>query len=121
MFHLRHPATKAMLQRKRTAKQDIFPRRFHFKRRTAALSNEWDSALALPPALDYFKMSEASAFKEQFSKRHGWNEVNRQDRLTTFARIINKYAMLRVSVSVRYDLFEKYVQLSEILRWMKLM
>jgi Protein of unknown function (DUF3800) len=75
----------------------------------AAFSNEWDTALALSPTLDYFKMSEASAFKEQFNKRRGWNETNRQDRLTTFARIINKYAMLRVSVSVRYDLFEKYV------------
>ena len=75
----------------------------------AALSNEWDSALALNPKLDYFKMYEAWSFKGQFSKCRGWNETNRNDRLITFARIINKYAMLRVSASIRYDLFEKYL------------
>lgn len=77
--------------------------------RWAAFSNEWDSALALQPPLDYFKMSEAAGFWEQFSSSRGWNEATRQDRLVTFARIINKYAMLRVSVSTRHDLFEKYV------------
>jgi hypothetical protein len=75
----------------------------------AAFSNEWDSALALTPTLDYFKMSEAASFKEQFSKTRGWNEANRNDRLVAFARIINKYAMLRVSASIRHDLFEKYL------------
>jgi hypothetical protein len=77
--------------------------------RWAAFSNEWDSALALEPSLEYFKMSEAAGFWEQFSKSQGWNEARREDRLTTLARIINKYAMLRVSVSTRHDLFEKYV------------
>ncbi len=77
--------------------------------RWAAFSNEWDSALALHPSLDYFKMSEAAGFWEQFSSSRGWNEAAREDRLVTFARIINKYAMLRVSVSTRHDLFEKYV------------
>ena len=77
--------------------------------RWAAFSNEWDSALGLHPTLDYFKMSEAAGFWEQFSSSRGWNETNREDRLVTFARIINKYAMLRVSVSTRHDLFEKYL------------
>lgn len=77
--------------------------------RWAAFSNEWDSALALSPALDYFKMSEAFGLVGQFSSSKGWNEANREDRLVTLARIINKYAMLRVSVSTRHDLFEKYV------------
>jgi uncharacterized protein DUF3800 len=77
--------------------------------RWAAFSNEWDSALALLPALDYFKMSEAAGFWEQFARKRGWNETNRDDRLVTFARIINKYAMLRVSASIRHDLFEKYL------------
>jgi hypothetical protein len=77
--------------------------------RWASLSNEWDLALALPPALDYFKMSEAAGFWEQFSRKRGWNEANREDRLVTFARIINRHAMLRVSASIRHDLFEKYL------------
>jgi hypothetical protein len=77
--------------------------------RWAAFSNEWDSALALPPTLDYFKMSEAAGFWEQFARKRGWNETKREDRLVTFGRIINKYAMLRVSASIRHDLFEKYL------------
>ncbi len=77
--------------------------------RWAAFSNEWDSALALTPSLDYFKMSEAAGFREQFSRKRGWNETNRDDRLVTFARIISKYAMLRVSASIRHDFFEKYL------------
>ena len=77
--------------------------------RWAAFSNEWDSALGLNPPLEYFKMSEAASFWEQFSSSRGWNEANREDRLVSLARIINKYAMLRVSVSTRHDLFEKYV------------
>jgi hypothetical protein len=77
--------------------------------RWAAFSNEWDSALAIPPALDYFKMSEAAGFWGQFSRKRGWNEQKRDDRLVILARIINKYALLRVSTSIRYDLFEKYV------------
>lgn len=75
----------------------------------AAFSNEWDSALGLRPPLDYFKMSEAAGFWGQFSRKRGWNEQAREDRLVTLARIINKYAKLRVSVSTRHDLFEKYV------------
>ena len=77
--------------------------------RWAAFS-KWDSALALSPPLDYFKMSEAAGFWEQFSKKKGWDENKRQDRLVIFARIINKCAMLRVSTSLKYDLFEKYVR-----------
>ncbi len=78
--------------------------------RWAAFSNEWDSALSLPPKLDYFKMSEAAWLGGQFSKRKGWDEAKRDDRLVTLARIINKYGMLRVSVSIRHDLFDKYLR-----------
>jgi hypothetical protein len=77
--------------------------------RWAAFSKEWDSALALLPPLDYFKMSEAGSFRGQFDRKRGWNSANRDDRLVTFARIINKYAMLRVSASIRHDLFDKYL------------
>jgi hypothetical protein len=77
--------------------------------RWAAFSNEWDLALALTPSLDYFKMSEAAGFREQFSRDRGWNTSNRDERLATFAHIINKYAILRVSASIRHDLFEKYL------------
>jgi uncharacterized protein DUF3800 len=78
--------------------------------RWAAFSNEWDSALRLLPTLDYFKMTEAARLQEQFSRKKGWDETKRDDRLVTLIRIINKYAMLRVSVSIRHDLFEKYMR-----------
>jgi hypothetical protein len=78
--------------------------------RWAEFSKEWDAALALPPALDYFKMSEAAGFWEQFSRTKGWDEQKREDRLVALARIINRHAVLRVSTSIQYGLFEKYVQ-----------
>jgi hypothetical protein len=78
--------------------------------RWAAFSNEWDSALALSPSLDYFKMSEAASFRGQFEKYRGWNEDNRNDRLVHLAQIINRHALLRASASIRHDLFEKYLR-----------
>lgn len=77
--------------------------------RWAAFSNEWDAALALPPALEYFKMAEAMSFQGQFSMHRGWNEAMRNDRLVLLTRIVNRHAMLRVSASIRHDLFERYV------------
>jgi Protein of unknown function (DUF3800) len=78
----------------------------------AAFSNEWTTALAQPPKLEYFKTNEAAGLGAhgQFSKKKGWDEAKRDDRLVTLTRIINKYAKLRVSVSIRHDLFEKYMR-----------
>ena len=42
--------------------------------RWVEFSNQWDEALRLPPSLDYFKMSEAAGFWEQFSSKYGWYE-----------------------------------------------
>src|SRR5437868_7829681 len=47
----------------------------------AAFSDEWKAALAEPPGLDYFKMKEAERLHDQFSKRKGWTEKKRDDRL----------------------------------------
>ena len=75
----------------------------------ASFSNEWAAAPALPPTLDYFKMSEAAALQGQFSRHNGWNERSRDDRLTLLARIATKYARQRNTVSMRHDLFQKYL------------
>lgn len=76
----------------------------------AAFSTEWQAALDEKPALEYFKMSEAARLQEQFARSKGWDEAKRDNRLITFARIIKKYAHLRIHASVRNDEFEKYIK-----------
>jgi len=75
----------------------------------AVFSDDWALALAEPPALEYFKMSEAASLQGQFAKWRGWDETKRDDRLLTLARIIRRHVRLRVSVSIRHDLFQKYM------------
>jgi hypothetical protein len=76
----------------------------------ANFSTEWKQALDLPPKLEYFKMSEAVNFGGQFSRRDGWNDANRDDRLVTLARIIRKHVSLRVSAWIRHDDFEEHIK-----------
>jgi len=78
--------------------------------RWAAFSGEWQAALDEPPGLEYFKMSQAARLQEQFDRKKGWNEAKRDDRLITLARIIRKYAEVRVHASVQNDAFEKYIK-----------
>jgi len=75
----------------------------------ATFSNEWQKVLDLPPKLKYFKMSEANNLTGEFHRRNGWTDQKRDDRLVAFVRVIQKYAQIRLSVSVNHDLFEKYV------------
>jgi hypothetical protein len=75
----------------------------------SAFSNEWAAALAAPPKLDYFKMSEANSLDGQFSRNRGWHETLRDNRVVTLTRIIRKWAKLRVSASIRHDVFAKYL------------
>lgn len=55
-------------------------------------------------------MSEAARLQEQFSRKNGWDEGKRDDRLMTLAHIIRKYAEVRIHASVRNDDFEKYIK-----------
>jgi len=72
--------------------------------------SDWKAALAEPPGLAYFKMTEAANFGGQFSRSKGWNEANRDDRLITLTRVIKKHASIRIQAGVRNDHFEQYIR-----------
>jgi hypothetical protein len=76
----------------------------------AAFSAEWKAALDAPPALEYFKMKEAARLKDQFHPRKGWTDDLRDQRIKRFAEIIQKYALLRVSVAIKNSDFKKYIR-----------
>ncbi len=71
---------------------------------------EWEAALNLSPNLDYFKMTEAANLSGQFSRRMGWDEAKRDDRLVTLTRIIRKYASVRVSAWIRHDDYDTHIK-----------
>jgi Protein of unknown function (DUF3800) len=79
-------------------------------KRWASFSEEWQAALDETPTLEYFKMNEAARLQAQFSRKKGWDETKRDDRLITLTRIIKKYAEVRIHASMRNDHFEKYVK-----------
>ncbi|HEV2097464.1 MAG TPA: hypothetical protein VGR45_00905 [Stellaceae bacterium] len=66
-------------------------------------ADEWDKELAREPKLEYFKMSEANSLNGEFHRRRGWNEELRDERVLRFARIIPKYARIRVSAWLRHQ------------------
>ena len=49
----------------------------------ADFSAAWQAALDEPPKIEYFKISEAANMGGQFSKRRGWTEAKRDDRVVT--------------------------------------
>jgi hypothetical protein len=75
-----------------------------------AFSTDWKAALDAPPRLEYFKMKEAARLKDQFHPRRGWTEELRDQRINTLAAIIQKYAVLRVSVALRHSDFIKHLR-----------
>jgi hypothetical protein len=75
----------------------------------AEFCSEWDQALKRPPALAYFKMTEAANLIGEFSREKDWTESKRDDRLITLARIIRKYAKVRVAALMPYDAFMRHI------------
>jgi hypothetical protein len=57
-------------------------------------------------------MSEAASLGAhgQFSRRRGWDEAKRDDRLITLARIIKKHTRIRLSAWIRHDDFEQHIK-----------
>ncbi len=55
--------------------------------RWAAFSEEWKQCLETPPAIAYFKMSEAAGRRHQFQ---GWSVAKRNAKLLELARICNR-------------------------------
>jgi hypothetical protein len=68
----------------------------------AKFSDAWDEELAKPPKLQYFKMAEAARLRGEFDRSKGWDEATRDARVLSFARIIRKYARIRLSAWIRH-------------------
>lgn len=75
-----------------------------------SFSDDWQAALKISPALDYFKMKEAAALNEQFSRRRGWDEGKRDERIELLTGIIQKYAALRIHASIKHAEFDQYIK-----------
>ena len=73
-------------------------------------TNEWQAALDKPPKLDFFKMAEANSLLGQFHKSKGWNDDLRDERISEFVSIIQRFAALRISVSVTNEHFIRYIK-----------
>lgn len=76
----------------------------------ASFADEWQATLDQPPKLDYFKMAEAAHLGGQFSKRKGWTETKRDDRIVTLARLIRKYAQVRITAWIRHDDYNTHIK-----------
>jgi hypothetical protein len=73
-------------------------------------SEEWNAALKLSPSLNYFKMSEAKHFNGEFSRKNGWNEELCEERIGILSKIIENYALLRISTSINNQEYNNYIR-----------
>ena len=78
----------------------------------ARFSAEWQAALDEPPGVAYFKLTEAMSLtsKGEFSRKKGWTEQKRDNRLIELGKIIRKYVAVRIHASVNNENFVKYVR-----------
>jgi Protein of unknown function (DUF3800) len=71
-------------------------------------SLEWQAVLDLEPKLDYFKMMEANALTQQFSRSRGWTEALRDDRLCKLVAVTHKYAVASVMFVVSTSAWRRH-------------
>lgn len=72
--------------------------------RWAAFAAEWQEILDMRPSIAYLKMSEAEALAGEFAH---WSEERRDERLTLFFSLIERYATAAITCAVPTDLYEK--------------
>ena len=65
------------------------------------LTDQWNACLAIPPKLDYFKMTDAMSFADQFSRARGWTTKLRDERVCAFYEIIRRHVEGAVQVYCR--------------------
>jgi hypothetical protein len=68
----------------------------------AEFSDEWRACLNAPRSIRYLKMSEAAALGDQF---HGWEIIERNDKLTALAEVINRHAKAVVFHTIDLHVF----------------
>jgi hypothetical protein len=64
----------------------------------ASFSDEWQQFLDMPPAIKYFKMSEAMSFGGEFSH---WSEERRNERLRLMHRVIEDHVSAGINYIIR--------------------
>lgn len=75
----------------------------------SALSDEWDAALLEPPALSYFKLSQALSMKDEFDRSRGWTEELRNGRVARLAKITRTHVKAGYTVIVQKDAYDEFV------------
>jgi hypothetical protein len=75
----------------------------------AKFTDEWQAELERGIPLAYFKMSEAASLRGEFDRRHGWNAEMRDQRVLAFARIVPRFARIRISAWIRHDDWASHV------------
>jgi hypothetical protein len=76
----------------------------------AVFASEWRAALAEPPHVDYFKMTEAARLRRQFDRKRGWDEARRDARLSRLCGIVARHAHCKIQVSIDSADFERFLK-----------
>jgi hypothetical protein len=71
----------------------------------ALFSDAWDEELRAAPSIEYLKMAEAQNLRDQFSRRKGWNENAREQKLRGLARVIKHFEPLSFQISIDREFF----------------
>ena len=73
-----------------------------------AFADDWKTLLHQgPKPLSYIKGYEAFGFNKQFI---GWNETDRDARLTEFLEIVDRYSSKGLAIVIPHDLFDKILK-----------
>lgn len=68
---------------------------------------EWQRMLDMPCRIEYFKMSEAAAFSDQF---YGWSEARRDERVAIAYGVIEDFVSLQLSCIVHLEPYERLIK-----------
>jgi hypothetical protein len=77
--------------------------------RWKGLTDEWDACRLWHPQIEYFKMTEAMSFTEQFSRARGWTTKLRDERVCALYDIIGRYVEGAISSVLPVEPFKKIV------------
>jgi len=66
----------------------------------ALFADAWKDELRASPSIDYLHMVEAGNFRGQFSRKLGWNEEKRSEKLRGLARVIRHFEPASFQMSI---------------------
>ena len=77
-----------------------------------SFSVEWQKLLSKSPKLTFLHMNEAQGLKDAF---RGWTTIQRDKRLMEMAKLINRYAMLAMDLTIDISAFNRILKRPKIL------